>query len=332
MIDTVYVEEAIAGHARTLRVLERFPKAEVIRIERYGEVFNRRGQNFRLQKKKPSLILAKKHDGQVLPAPDGYGIGGQHNYYFSHLLNCLYDCRYCFLQGMYRSAHYVMFVNFEDFEAAIDDALTEHQGESVYFFSGYDCDSLALESVTCFAKDFLPFFRARPDAWLELRTKSVQTKPMLQTDPFPNCVMAYSLTPEPMARVLDERAPSVARRIETMGKLARHGWSIGLRFDPLIHGAQWEHHYNTLFEEVFAAVPEERIHSVSYGPMRFPKKMHKDIVRLYPESPLLAGPTEEKSGMVAYPSPIELEMADFCRQALMKYVPDTVFFQCTPDP
>ena len=28
------------------------------------------------------------------------------DWYFSHMLNCLYDCRYCFLQGMSRNHCY----------------------------------------------------------------------------------------------------------------------------------------------------------------------------------------------------------------------------------
>ena len=95
----------------------------------------------------------------------------KNNFYFSHLLNCLYDCRYCFLQGMYPSAHYVLFVNFDDFKRHIKEK-TELSKEPSWFFSGYDCDSLALESVTGFA-NFLPFFRELPNAWIELRTKSV---------------------------------------------------------------------------------------------------------------------------------------------------------------
>ena len=110
----IYIENAIREHPRTLEVLDRFPRAEIIECERYGEVFNRASQNFRLQKPRPGLILAKKHGNLILPAPEGYSIGAADNYYFSHMLNCLYDCRYCFLQGMYRSANYVYFVNFED--------------------------------------------------------------------------------------------------------------------------------------------------------------------------------------------------------------------------
>ena len=32
-----------------------------------------------------------------------------------NLLNCIFDCQYCFLQGMYNSSNIVCFVNVEDF-------------------------------------------------------------------------------------------------------------------------------------------------------------------------------------------------------------------------
>ena len=74
------------------------------------------------------------------------------------MLNCVYDCRYCFLQGMYSSANYVLFVNYEDFEGAIAEEIGENNGGGVYY-SGYDCDSLALEPVSNFCSHFLPVFR-----------------------------------------------------------------------------------------------------------------------------------------------------------------------------
>ena len=56
----IYVEEEIQNHPRTLLIRGRFPDDEVVSCARYGEVFNRRAQSFRLQKRRPSLILAKK--------------------------------------------------------------------------------------------------------------------------------------------------------------------------------------------------------------------------------------------------------------------------------
>ena len=119
MIETIYIEECVQHHPRVLGIKARFPDARTIICERFGEVFNPKAQNFRLQKQKPALILAEKYQNFVLETPKGYGIGAERNYYFSHMLNCLYDCRYCFLQGMYQSANYVLFVNYEDFQAEI---------------------------------------------------------------------------------------------------------------------------------------------------------------------------------------------------------------------
>ena len=119
MIETIYIETEIRSHPRTESILSRFSRARIVECERYGEVFNPKKQNFRLQKMKPALILARKHGNFILDAPEGFGIGGRKNYYFSHMLNCIYDCRYCFLQGMYRSANYVLFVNYEDFQNEI---------------------------------------------------------------------------------------------------------------------------------------------------------------------------------------------------------------------
>ena len=107
MIETIYIEDNLGAHPRARRLLDRFPDARVIPCRHYTEVFNPSAQSFDLQKQKPSLILARKHGNLVLPVPEGFGIGDGPNYYFSHMLNCLYDCRYCFLQGMFRSAHYV---------------------------------------------------------------------------------------------------------------------------------------------------------------------------------------------------------------------------------
>ena len=74
MFHTIYIEEGAAEHPRTEQICSRFPNANRIFVGRYGEVFNRKGQNFRLQKKRPALILARKFGRLVLPAPNGYGV------------------------------------------------------------------------------------------------------------------------------------------------------------------------------------------------------------------------------------------------------------------
>ncbi len=243
MINTIYIEENIRQHTRTLNICNRFPQARQIICERYGEVFNPKAQNFRLQKQNPALILAAKYKSFTLPAPAAYNIGAKKNYYFSHMLNCLYDCRYCFLQGMYQSANYVLFVNFEDYQQDIQKICNASPDEDIHFFSGYDCDSLALEPITSFAEHFLPFFSEIPNAWLELRTKSTQIRTLLNRTADPRCIVAFSLSPDEIARKVEDKAPSLIRRLDAMCKLQEQGWQLGLRFDPLIYQTGYKEQY-----------------------------------------------------------------------------------------
>lgn len=328
MIQTLYIEEAIQRHPRVNEICARFPKAQTIICDRFGEVFNPKAQNFRLQKQQPALILAEKYQRFVLEAPDGYGIGAGRNYYFSHMLNCLYDCRYCFLQGMYRSAHYVLFVNYEDFQRQIRELCAKFSDETLYFFSGYDCDSLALEPVTGFAAQFLPVFAELENAWLELRTKSTQIRSLLDREPLPRCVVAFSLSPGAIAAKVEAGAPSVTKRIDAMAKLQAQGWPLGLRFDPLIYTVDFREHYRELFEQVFERIDPEKLHSVSLGVFRLPESNYKKMHKLYPEEKLFAGPLVNQQGMVSYRQDLEREMMDFCSEQLLSYISEDKFFPC----
>lgn len=327
MIETVYVEREVAEHPRSRRVLDRLPRARVIDIDRFGEVFNRKRQDFRLQKRQPALILAAKHGRKILPTPPGYGIGHPRNFYFSHLLNCLYDCRYCFLQGMFRSAHYVLFVNWDDFATEIAEAAGD--GVPACFFSGYDCDSLALDKLTGFADDVLDAFAEHPDACLELRTKSVQVDALKKREALDNCVVAMSFTPQAISTALETGVPTVDRRLNVLADLAASGWPIGLRFDPLIWRPDFEELYRDLFIRAFEALPDEAVHSVSFGGFRMPPPFLRRLERLYPDDPFLAGEFLAAGHGGDATDNREATMLDWCRQELGEFVAREKVFECT---
>ena len=117
--NVIYIEEKIKDYPNTKEILARINYKKIIYCENYNQVFNPKNQNFRIQKAEPSIILAKKEQNFLLNAPEKFTIGYTKNFYFSHMLNCVYDCKYCFLQGMFNSAHYVIFVNYLDFFNAI---------------------------------------------------------------------------------------------------------------------------------------------------------------------------------------------------------------------
>ena len=78
------------------------------------------------------------------------------------------------------------------------------------------------------------FFKNHPQIEIEFRTKSIQKEPFLSVKPMPNVILAYSLMPELMSNSLDNKAPSISKRIRVISELASKGWKIGLRLS-LIH-------------------------------------------------------------------------------------------------
>jgi spore photoproduct lyase len=326
VIETVYVEREVASHPRTAQVLARVRPRHVIACERYGEVFNRHNQNFRLQKAHPALILAAKHGRRLLPVPAGYGFTPHPAFYFSHMLNCLYDCRYCFLQGMFRSAHYVLFVNYEDFIADIR-AQCAANAAPCWLFSGYDCDSLALDPITGFTAPFVRACAEIPNAWLELRSKSTQIRGLLTMPPAPRCVCAFSLSPATVVDAFEHRTPSLAARLAAIARLQAQGWTVGLRFDPLLPIADFEAVHGAFFDSVFAALDASRLHSVTLGVLRLPREQARGIARLYPDESLFALGQTDDDGLVSFTADAPAVL-DWCTARIARHVaPARIFRQ-----
>lgn len=328
MVSRVYVESAVREHPRTQRLLQRLKQLPVIEIEHYGEVFNPRSQNFRLQKKNPAIIIAHKNKGHVLAAPPGYGLGGDHNYYFSHMLNCIYDCRYCFLQGLYQSAHQVLFINYEDFGEQIRQLSAAHPKQPVWFYSGYDCDSLANEPMTRFTDFFLPLVDSIDNAWMELRTKSTQVRGMLKLQPVERVVTAFSFSDRYSHAQLEHGVPSIEKRVDAMRRLMEAGWKVGLRLDPIVYHSNYQSEFRALLEQIFEVIDANALHSVSLGTFRLTRNHFRSVSRLYPDEPLFAQQMSLDNGIVSYPAEREQEMVEFCETTLLQHIPQQSYHPC----
>jgi spore photoproduct lyase len=327
---TIYVESNLIEHPRVKKILSRHKKKVVIECNHYGEVFNRKNQNFRQQKSNPALILAEKKGRKVIPSPAGFGIGGKQNYYFSHMLNCPFDCRYCFLQGLYQSAHHVVFVNYEDFMTEIKDT-TDQSSETCYFFSGYDADSLAYEPVTHFAREFVPFFSTLDNAYLELRTKSANIRELINQPASSNIIVAFSLNPETVCQQHEEKTASLDKRIGAINKISQHGYSIGLRLDPIIYCDNFKSTYEHFIEQLAKRLNHSMIHSISIGGLRFPAKMHKKIIKLYPNDKLLNQVTPNNQNQVCYAPEVENEMLEWVQGLVAERFSTVAQFTCTAE-
>ena len=118
----------------------------------------------------PALILAKK-EGQLIydGSRECQNFGNEHFYYTSCMMNCLFDCEYCYLQGMYPSADVVIFMNIEDIFDEVDRLLYEHE---VYLCVSYDTDLIALEAITGYCRRWIEYARGKQGLTIEIRTKA----------------------------------------------------------------------------------------------------------------------------------------------------------------
>ncbi|KAF3363335.1 putative DNA repair photolyase [Chlamydiales bacterium STE3] len=325
MFRFIYVERNIQDLPLVKQICQQY-NVQAIYCEKYGDIFHQDSQNFRLQKENPSLILAKKTGQLVLKTPKEYGIGGTKNYYFSHLFNCPFDCRYCSLQGQYSSANFVLFANYKDFQNAILDIIQQNPGETCTFFCGYNGDSLALEPTTHFLKNFLPFYADHPEAIFEIRTKSTNISILMQSEALYNCVIAYSLMPKDLSASLEHKASSIENRLDAIKRLQEHGWKIGLRFDPLIYCSGFEEKYAQFFDSVFQAVNLKQLHSVTLSPFRLAKTAYQKMTHLYPDEKLYAHSLTQKGHLIGYRDSLENQILKFCYDKIQSYVPKDKLF------
>ncbi len=278
MSKIVYIESEIKDHLRTKLICSKFNNPEIIIIDRFSEIFNIRKQSFKLQKTNPALILAKKYKNLFHKTPENYGIGNKYNYYFSYMYNCLFDCKYCFLQGMYSSANYVIFVNYEDYYKEIKKISMTNKKNNITLFSGYDCDSLAFEYTSNFMSHIMNKISKYKNIELEIRTKSTYSK-IFSKNIIKNVIIAYSLTPERFSNKYEKGVPSVDKRLKVIKRLSSLGWKLGFRFDPVIIYDGWQEDYKELFSKVFEHVDVNNIHSITFGKLRFPEAVYKKLIK-----------------------------------------------------
>jgi spore photoproduct lyase len=284
-IKNLYIEEDVLNDEKAIRIQKKLRYENKIICKSYREVFNPKNQNFRIQKKEPSVILAKKKKNLILEAPKKFNIGFSENYYFSHMLNCIYDCNYCFLQGMFNSAHYVIFVNYDDFLLNIKDKLN-NSSNNICFFSGYDCDSLALEDITGFIEYFVEKFVKLNNVTLEIRSKSTNIKSIKKYHPSNKIIPAFSLNPENSITLHEQNTPKLINRINAINELQDLGWNIGIRFDPFIWYGEISK-MSIFFEEIFKSINKNRIHSVTIGNFRMTNSYLKRMVKINPTDPYI---------------------------------------------
>jgi len=123
---------------------------------------------------------------------------------------------------------------------------------------------------------------------MELRTKSVNIKSILQLNPIENAVISFSLSPAEALRRYDHKTPSLKGRLKAIGELADSGFKVALHLDPIIDIETLDEDYSLLLQQITQVVKPEQIEYISLGVVRFTKDVYQQFKRNYPESQMQA--------------------------------------------
>ncbi len=322
---TAWVEEDIAEDPVAKELLKRADR--VVKIKHYKDVFNAKGHDFKEEKKSGSFIVAKNRDALVYPgAPFCQSFGNEHFYYTSCVKNCIYDCDYCFLQGLYPCGYPVYFINLEDYFREIDKLLEEFP---VYLCVSYDTDLLALESMLHYVDKWVSYAQTRKDLKIEIRTKSgnstlfkqfVKTKINGFTENVDNVIFAWTISPEEVSEFAERGLPDRGKRLEALKAAKAAGFPVRLCFDPMIFHPEWKKTYSELFKFVFSSVKAEDILDVSLGVFRISNNLLRRMRDANPQSPVTQFPYVTDKGACHY-GKLSEEMMSFARTELERYFP-----------
>ena len=301
----IYIESKAQGFNLTKKCIRNFPKAKIIEISDYKSIFNRPRQDFQTQKQSMKLILAIKKPPYIYKGTDILQDGGYKNFYYNTpMLNCLYNCSYCFLQGMYSSANIVVFVNEIDMQDAVKNEIVKrvHKEQPLMLSISYNTDLMAFENILPITKNWIQFAKLNLDLNLEIRTKSGLYHSIKDIESSDQIVLAWTLSPDKVVRKYELNTPPLSKRISAIKLALNDGWKVRLCFDPILYYNNWENDYLELFNKVKSSLNLDQVLDITVGTFRMSNDYFNRIRKSKPNSGLFYQNYKNENGIVSIDS------------------------------
>ena len=322
----VYVEADAVGYPITDLVLKKFTKSEIIYIKNYKDIFNRSGQDFQSQKASMKLILSKKNKPFLYPVSEMIQEYTTPNYFYTTpMVNCLYNCDYCFLQGMYQSANLVVYVNDEDFMKEIDNQLNRLKNSSNQMFVSvsYNTDLMAMESIIPLTSRWIHYASKSDNLNIEIRTKSAILQPFKTIEPSNNVILSWTLSPEKICEGYEKNAPPLKSRLTAVKTAIKNGWRVRLCFDPIIIIDNYKEIYGKFINEVFNDIDSSKLDDVTIGVFRMNKDYFNRIRRREPKSDIFFQNYITEYNTVMPEHRLRKDAVNFIEKNLLEFIPET---------
>ena len=238
--------------------------AEAKVIEDFGTPHNRvnlgRSDPLALHKEGKRTLVLAEHKSAVRHSTEE-GNSCPNYWHFSPYGFCPYDCAYCYLagtQGVRFSPTVKVFLNLPEILAEVDH-VARRLDEPTAFYLGKLQDGLALDPLTGYSRQIIPFFAAHPTARLTMLTKSADVGNLLDLDHQGHSILSWTVNPGAIIEAFEKNTPPVEDRITAMETVAEAGYPVRAVVMPIIPIPGWEAIYGEFIMDLLSRVRLRRI-------------------------------------------------------------------------
>jgi len=256
-------------------------------------------------------------------------------WHFSPYGFCPYDCTYCYLAaatGVYFSPTVKIFLNLPEILDRIDRTAAKI-GQTTAFYLGKLQDGLALDPLTGYSKQMVPFFARHSHARMTLLTKSADVTNLLDLDHARHTILSWSLTPPAICAQFESNTPPPDRRIDAMAACADAGYPVRAVLMPVIPIRDWRNTYATFLTELLTRVPLERI---TLGCIcSYPRAVQLMEHKLGPDNAIsreLRSAPRSPDGRSRYPVARRIEIYRHLTEVIRAARPDLPIALCLEEP
>ncbi len=276
-----YFQEEQAGDFFAIKELFEIP-GQLYKINHYKDIFNAPHQHVQLEKTCQALIFAHKQSKFLLSgSPLCQHFNADSFYYAQLALNCPLNCSYCYLQGLYKTGHCVLFINYKDFITELKSLADSQHNKKTYIPLTHETDLLTFKEGRKLLEIIIPELAVFTEIQFEIRTKSAFPDFFKAIPISPNIIYAFSLAPDELIYSYECKTPSLDARLRAVKTCIDSGHTVRVCFDPIFIEPGMDSMYERFFTKIFSVLPPHAIHDVSYGFFRMPKKIFRYCAELH---------------------------------------------------
>lgn len=330
--EIIWIEKGLESHPRVRRILSRCPDVPFESVTDIPALIHEASlRDNALTRGKKELLLTR-HKGRFLklcPAAEASHVCC--NYQVIHLgSNCPLECSYCFLQSYLTNPLMSVVVNLEDLFDELDDLFSKNPKTYFRVGTGEIIDSLALEPLLGYAAELVEYFAQKPNAFLELKTKTTHIDGLLKLDPKGSTAIAWSVNAPKICQNEEHKTASLKDRLDAAKRAAEAGYRVAFHFDPMVWHENFEVGYRETVTMIFDTILEKDIAWISAGSFRHHPSLKAEVEARFTNSRILY---EEfilaPDGKMRYLKDMRLALYRTVAKAVRERSSETPFYLCT---